>query len=541
MPRIDTPARQLGLVALALVAVAAAMYGPNAIHGGFISDAWSNRSNYVFTPSGDFFDGLSKYLDEPNIAVRPLLAFLLAGLNAVLGSHMGWWLAWLVGANVLMSLTLYLLLRRLTFSAADAAIVAILVLIFPVASSLRLWSAMVAAPVTIALALLGFLVALAAFERETRRARVLMHGASLLLFVSSLLLYELILPVMLVSVLVYRVRVPWRPAIRRWLVDCGVLLTLALTVTRSSSSGFSQSSTGMFDHATTIAEQAAALLTTRVLPFASANWYVLLLLAALPAVAALIAYRLPSENQMRGELQRWLCVMAAGALVVALGYSIFIPGVDYYIPLGAGIANRINAVPSIGWVLILYAGVMLASTLALQRLPEAAKLRTGLAALVCALIAASWIGPIRTESRAYTKAFEEDERVLLAIRTAIPRPPPGSTIWTFGQPVEVRPGIPVFGNTWDMTSSVQLTYDDPTLRSYVGLPEVAFSCAKERIEPGGSYGVPGEPLNKSLGSGYGRTYFLDTTSGRVELLRTPADCRHAARTFAPSPALLEGF
>jgi hypothetical protein len=540
LTRLDSPMVQAAIVALALLAVAAVMYEPNAIHGGFISDSWSNRSIYEFgDPSGGFFGGLSAFMDQVNIAVRPLLAVYLAGLNALFGEHMGVWLTWLVLLNVLMSFSLYLLLRRLSLSSADAGIVAVLVLLFPAASSLRFWAAMVAGPTTITLALLGFVVALHALEREGRPYSLPLHGLSLMLFAASLLLYELMLPLMLLSVLVYRLRVPWRPAIRRWLVDCGVLLTLALTVTRSSSSGFS-SEGGLFNHARDIAGEARILFTGEVLPLASASWYVLLLLALVPAVAALVWHRLPKSDPLRLDLRRWLVVTGAGLLVAALGYAIFVPGLDYYVPLAPGVGNRVNAVAGIGWVLLLYGQVMLVSHLALQSLPSSRGLRTGFAALICALIAASWIGPLRTESDQYTRASEEDQRVLAAVEAAVPRPPAGSTIWTFGQPVEIASGIPVFANTWDMTGAVQLRYDDGSLRSYVAIPGTTFTCSPEAIAPGGPYLQPGEPSESTLSSSYSTTYFVDTNSGRAELLRTPAQCRRAARSFELSPAFPAG-
>jgi hypothetical protein len=529
--------RELGAVALALVLIATAVYGPNAIHGGFLSDAWSNRAIYVFAPGNGYFDALSHLLAQSNIEVRPLLAVYLASLNAVFGSHMGYWLTWLVATNVAMSFTLYLLLRRLSLAAFDSAVIAGLVLLFPAASSLRLWAAMVAAPVTITFGLLGFLIALLAFESETPRARLALHAVSLMLFAASLLLYELMLPLMLTSVLLYRLRVPWKTAAWRWLFDCLVLVTIILTVTRSSSSGFMQSSIGMWHHATTIVSQMRVLLATVVLPLDSASWYILLLIALVPAVSLVVYRYQPSTDPIHQELRRWLIGMAGGIVVVALGYVIFVPALDYYVPLGAGIANRINAVPSIGWVLVLYAGIMLAATLALRGLPKARLLSSGLAALVCALVAVGWVKSLNSESDAYTRAFREDERVLSVVQTALPNPLPGSTIWTFGQPVEIVPGVPVFGNTWDMTTSVQLAYDDPTINSYVALPATTFVCFAREVAPGGAYQVGEGQANELLASSYGRTYFVDTSSGKLALIRTPKECRKSAREFPLSPSL----
>jgi hypothetical protein len=537
MLKISRSGQQLAAVVLVLTVVGAALYGPNAIHGGFISDAWANRANYVFPTEPGFFGGVSRFLELPNFAVRPLMGVYFAALNASLGGHMGVWLSWLIATNVAMCACLFLLLRRLSMGVIDAAAVAVLVLIFPATSALRLWAAMMASPVTMTLALLGFLLALKAFEGKSKRARLLLHGGSLLLFVASLLLYELALPVMLLSVLVYRFKVGWRPAIYRWLVDCAVLLTIALTVTRSSDSGFMQSYGGMFGHAHEIYSQLPTLLTTRILPFGSAHWYISLLVALVPLTGAIVYWLLPSGAELRLDLRRWGTVMAAGALIVVASYAIYIPAIDYYVPLRVGIADRMNAVPSIGWVLLFYGAARMLGVLAFQGVPSGRRLAQSFAVLGCVLVAVGWIKTLHAESNSFTGAFKEDVRVLATIQTAIPEPAPESTIWTFGQPVQIAPEIPIFGNLWDMTSSVKLQYDDASLVSYVAFPETVFNCRAHEVVPGGPIYAEagGATWNSPLGSSYGRTYFVDTNTGEAVRIDSKAQCEQAAASFEPSP------
>jgi hypothetical protein len=526
-------ARELGGVGLLLAAIGAAVYEPHAIHGGFLSDAWANLARYEFAPGSGPLDTLSYFLEAPNISVRPLQAVYLLILYEAFGSHMGFWLTWQVATNVLMVLLLYALLRRLSLAGFDAACVAVLVLIFPAASSVRFWTPTIWAPLSISMILLGFMLALAAFQTEERRKSLLLHAVSLSLFVASLLLYEVTLLIMLASVLLYRLRVPWATAARRWAVDCAVLIPILVTVTLSSS-GHAETTEGLWRHGVAIFEQAWMLLATVVLPLRSAHWYILLLLALIPAASFLVYRRLPASSPVRPELRQWLVAMAGGFVVVALGYAIFVPGTDYYNPMGFGIADRVNAVPSIGWVVVLYAGAMLVGTLAFRGLSRARLLSSGLAAVACALIAIGWLKTLANYSDAYVHAYSEDTRVLATIQTALPDPPPRSTIWTFGQPVEIVPGVPVFGNTWDMTSSVRLTYNDPTLTSYVAYPGTTFACRKQMVVPRGVYvGVPGP----DSGSPYGRTYFIDTTVGHVQSIRSPAQCRRASASFPRSPAL----
>jgi hypothetical protein len=532
MPKLARSSWQLLAVLAALTVVGALVYGSNAIHGGFLSDAWATRASYVFAHNSSFFGGISRFLEEPNISVRPLLAVLLSAYNAILGGHMGYWLAALVATNVVMCGLLYLLLRRLSLGALDSAVIAILVLVFPAAGALRLWAAMVAAPVTISLALIGFLIALAAFKREDRRTSLVLHLVSLLFFVASLLLYELALPVMLLSVLIYQFVAPWRPSIYRWLVDGVVLGTIALTVTHSSESGFTQEHASMLGHAGEIYSQVHTLFVTVVLPFDSPQWYIVLLLLLVPATGAAIWWLLPSDSETRPELLRWLTVILAGAIVVLASYAIFIPALNYYVPLRVGDGSRINAMPEIGWVLMFYGGARMLAALVFRGIPDGRRIAQAVAIAGCVLIAIGWVRSLHTEGDNYTGAFREDIRVLNTIQTAIPEPVEGSTIWTFGQPVLYAPEIPVFANTWDMIGSVQLQYDNPTLSSLVALPGTTFNCLAEGVEPAGAYP---EAEGKLLASPYGKTYFIDTNTGENVLIGNQAECLRAASSFVPSP------
>lgn len=525
---------QFGVVLLGLAIIAAIVYEPQALHGGFISDAWSNRALYVFSPAHGFFDRISYLAEQSNIAPRPLQAVYLVLLNSIFGSHVGFWLTWQVLTNVGMCAAFYLLLRKLDFSWFDAAFIAALVLVFPAASSTRFWLATIWAPASLGMVCLGFLLALYAFEARALRNKLLLHAASLLLFVASLLLYEIALLVMLASVLVYLLKAPWREAVARWIVDVVVLGIVTVTVTLGAAEGHAETEMGTFNHAKEIFSQAKTLAATVILPLNSDRWYVLLLLLLLPAVALAVWWLRDRADPIRTDLRRWLLTLAAGAIIVVLGYVIYAPGTDYYEPLGPGIADRINVVPSFGWVLMLYAGTMLAATLVLRDAPRTRRWVPALAAVACTLIAAGWLRQVHDYSGYFTSAYAEDVRVLDTMKRTLPDPDPHSTIWTFAQPVEIVPGVPVFGNTWDMTSSVKLAYDDNTLTSLVAYPESQFKCLANRISPGGRYEVEGEvPLEFT--SKYGLTYFLDTSSGQLTKIDNRKQCEASVGKYPLAP------
>jgi hypothetical protein len=527
---------RVGALVLALAVIGVLVYGNQAIDGGFVGDAWTIRAWFQLYPHGDFFGTVGHFLELHTMQTRPLNGVYRTVLNYAFGGEMGAWFVWQIASNVLMSMLLYLLLRRLAFPALDAVLIAVLVFLFPAALSLRFWTPVLHAPLAISFAILGFLAAFSAFDSGSKRGSWLLHGISVLLFLASLLLYEVALPIMLLSVLLYRMRVPWRTAVRRWLVDLAVLLSVALTVTRSSNS-HAQAGSGTLSHLWRILQDCPRLLADRLLPLPGPGWAMLLAIALL-AVAAFWIQRSPSRSELeRTAVRRYLAVMAAGAGIVLLGYSLYVPGLDYYEPTAPGIADRINAVPAIGWVLLLYASLGLLALAVLGRSRRRDRLIPLILTAGSALLVAAWLPLIATESRHYVDGFGEGQRTLALVRAAIPDPPPGSTIWTFGQPVEISPGVPVFGNTWDMTYSVQLMYGDRSIRSYVGFPGTYLECRQTAVVPGGnaSYPPADPPESSSFASQYGTVYFVDTVTGQFERIDSRGGCLQALRTIHISP------
>ncbi len=518
-------------------AVAFLVFGSHAHDGGWVGDSWLTRSWYSTYPHGSFFDTVGHFLDLNSMAARPANAVYRVALNEWLGGDMSAWFAWQALSCICMCLALYALMRELGIAFWDAAAISLLVLVFPASVSLWLWSAVAHASVAIALGSVGFILALRAFRAHGRR-RWLLHAASLLLFVLSVLLYEVCLPVFLASLLIYALRAPRRQAVRRWALDCLVLVPIALGVT-GSTEAHSQDLAGTISHAGAMAAQLPTFVFGKLLPFASARPLALILLAAVYACGAVVLRRLPGANPVRGRLRFLFALTGAGLLLVVLGYLIYFPGLDYYLPLGSGVGDRVNAVAGIGWVLALYALLAMVATrvgAALRPPPVYAGLATAALALALGL---SWLAPIAAESRAYVAAYREGNRVLEVVRKAVPAPAPGTAIWTFGQPVEISYGVPVFANYWNMTGAVALMYHDHRVRSFVGLPGTTFVCGADGLMPRQNPEYAAPPADKlgRFGSRYGRTYFVDTVSGQFTNLKTRRQCLEARDAFILSPQL----
>jgi hypothetical protein len=532
----------LGGAALAglLALVAVLVYGEHARDGGWIGDAWVTRAWYSLYPHTDFFATVGHFFDLNSMNARPANAVYRVALNGWFGADTQAWYLWQIASCVGMCLAIYALLREIGLAYLDAAAVVLLLALFPASASLWLWSPVLHASLAILLAAIGFLLALRAFAATGSR-RVVLHGGSLFLFVVSLLLYEVCLPLFLASFLLYALRAPRRAALRRWLLDCAILLPLALLITGSTESR-DQGVGGSFDHAGKIAGELPVLLFGRLLPLGPVRALAFLALLGIYAAAFLTIRRRPSGDPVRARLERLFAITGGGLLVILLGYLIYVPGLDYYRPLVHGIADRINAVAGIGWTLCLYALMAMIATLLAQRARRPTVYAAVVTAALTIALAISWLAPIAEESRAYLDADREDDRVLELVERAVPNPPRGGAIWVFGQPVEAAPGVPVFANYWNMTAAVALAHHDRHVRSFVGLPWTRFECRPDGLVPGGSTEYPPPPPGKlgRFGSRYGRTYFVETVRGQVIAVDSRQRCLEAKDAFPRSPLLPRG-
>jgi hypothetical protein len=159
---------------------------------------------------------------------RPVQVLYWPLTQAAFGLDTGLHLAWALFTAVIMSASLYAVLRTLGLERMHSAAIAALVLIFPASDATRLWSAASIVNVGISLYLAGTLVALRALRHGGRRG-VLVHAAAECLYVLSLLTYEVAAVAILLSILVYRRRAEWRRAAPRWLADVvATAVTLAI-------------------------------------------------------------------------------------------------------------------------------------------------------------------------------------------------------------------------------------------------------------------------------------------------------------------------
>jgi len=129
------------------------------------------------------------------------------------------------------STCVYLLLRQLGLAIGHAAAIAALVLTFPFSDSVWLWGVLSLSSLAIAAFLLGLVLALRALQSRGRRALAL-HGASLALYLLSVVSYEVVAVAGCLTGLLYLRVVGLRRARARWALDAAMIaVTLAITRT----------------------------------------------------------------------------------------------------------------------------------------------------------------------------------------------------------------------------------------------------------------------------------------------------------------------
>ena len=523
---------ELLVVAVALLLLTAAVYGPHALDGGFLSDDWALQEDV--SQAGDFFAAFDDLEDGGNMSNRPLMAAYMALTHTVFGAHMGFHLALAAGLAALMAFTVYLLLRLLRFERLHAGLVAALVLLFPAADAPRLWAGAAAGQLTVALFLFGVSIAVLAFRAEGRRA-VLLHGTSLLLYLASILLHESTLLGIGAAVIVYLLVATWRSAAIRWVADLVCTSLVVLLVTLSSDAWPRQGFDGQVEHAKQIFDEGWTLLGSVVLPLGDVpRSLVLALLVALPLVALFVAHR-RSGAPHPPEIVRWAAAVAGGFLIVVLGYLIYVPAISYYTPAAAGIANRMNTLASVGFVLIAYGSLVLLGALAARTVRSRATVVAVVGVVGSAVLAIGYLDQVADDSRRFERAFVLGDEVLWALQQAVPDPPRGSTIFSAGQPIEIEPGFPVFGNTWDLTGAVRVKWNDSTLTGLPLFPGTTMACQADGFEPQNArYTNPVGP-SESFRTPYGKVIFFHFPSRRAELPRSRAQCEAALEWFQPGP------
>jgi hypothetical protein len=115
----------------------------------------------------------------------------------------------------------------------------------------------------------------------------------------------------------------------------------------------------------------------------------------------------------------------------------------------------------------------------------------------------------------------------------LPRPPAGTTIFSFGYPGQEAPGLPIFSQNWDTNGVLRLTYHEPSL---YGLPIYGRGEAVCRHTL-----VYATEFGPEHASRYGRAVFVDLLRGSALRIDSQRSCQRAIEGFRPGPAYVDGW
>lgn len=511
--------RELVVVVVVAAALCAAVYGPYVAAGGRYLDDWWLAAYTRFPRQLGFssgYDYLRFYSGaRPGAVVYWLVTYWLFGL------HYAWHRALGVALTAGLTAVFFLLLRELRFGRRDAAAITALSLVLPVADSIHFWTTPDVGQLCVGTAVGGMLLAVRGLRASGRRALVL-NVAACCLYALSMLIAETMVPIIGLTVLIYRTQVSWRRAASRWAPDAVLAAAASLHYLSGGSQHVAGGGTAAFlDHAGRLGDQALTLLAGTTMPLAHSRTWVLI---ALLAVCAWIVTR-AQQGRASPSQTRWLRTAGLAALFAAVSYVIYIPSNSSYEPLVPTVGNRIN----IGLLLPLSVLAFAIARLVGGLVPW----RRAAGALTIALFGLALVGALwrlEADRVLWQKAATEQARVLDTLHRVLPRPPRGTSMLVFGAPgvvtrfervgvASVNASVPVFSTWWELDAAVRLSYGRADLNAY---PIWAFQPAQLACAPYGIYQLGLDGVRHILA--YGHVYVVDVAKPNAAKVSDQREC-----------------
>jgi hypothetical protein len=523
--------REVALAWLALAVFCALVYAPHVRHGGFYLDDWSNAAETFEPKGGPGFGNVISSFAAIGI-YRPVLVIYVPVTYWVFGMHLALHLAWAAALAMLAAGMLYGVLRTLSVPRIHAWAVAALTIVFPWSDSTKLWATGDQVTLAVTLALAGLWIALAGLSRRSWR----WHAWASLLYLLSILAYEVTLPLIALAGVLYTVRAGWRKAKPRWGMDLAAVLAGGIwvgTQTVRTKSGPS----GDFSHLKQIVSNGNIIFGRTILPVGSQRTTLAVgLFFAVFAIGLVAWLRLPARfGQKDGwGLREWLLLAGGGLLVAVLGWIIFIPADPYYTPSIYGVTNRVNGLAGIGLVMAAYGMCGIAGSLIGQVRPRTSAVALAVTLTLGACLGLFYVHVIRRHTQIWDAAYAAEKSGMNEIQTRFPRLPHGTTLFASGYPANQTLGVPIFGATWDLYGMVKTHYEDGTLSAYPILYGSRLACQPRGIQ------LQGKGLEAKVKKlvPYGRAQLFDLESHLQAKPRTQKECLAAVGSYKPGPLYL---
>jgi hypothetical protein len=511
------------LAFLGLIAVAAATLGHYVANGGFFLDDWADSAGTLYTPGGRTLGNILSYFIA-YFDYRPVLIVFTPVKYSILGASITLNLAWSVFFAVLVALLVYTILRTLSVPWYHAGLIAALTLVYPWYDSLRFWASANPPLLGVFLAFAGIQAALAGVLRCSWR----WHAVALVLYLLSVLAYELAAPLILVAGSLYVAMSSWKEARFRWVADIAVVAAGLLWVgthTTRTVSGFSDN----LHHLWEIVEGGKEIVTWTFEPLGPTPRSGLVFAAIGIVLAVGIAAYVLRERRGDGRegdwgMRQWLLLAGAGFAVTALGWVMLIPADPYYTPSVFGITNRVNALAGFGLVIFAYAlvgiGVAAAASFWRPLRRWSAFVTIGL----MLLLGAAWIHVLERHAEAWETAAGAERTALDQIERTYPQLPPGSNLFTAGYPTYETLGVPIFISFWDLTGAIHDEYGTDEVTAFPVVYPLEMQCRSHGV------GLVGEGAPEATAS-YGTAKLINLSTGFHAEPRDQRECEAVVRKF----------
>jgi hypothetical protein len=498
--------------------------------GGFYSDDWGIQWDWhAYGYSG----AVSRQFDI--LGSKPLLAIALPAAYELLGTDPAWHHALAAVLGLACAAAFYFVLRGLRFDARDALPIALLALLFPWASSARLWPAGSLNNLAVLLLFGGFLIALAGLRAGGRRG-LLIHLAAAACYAASVLTYEATTAVAAMLWPAYIWLGGRRAAVPRAMIDVSAVAAVAVYSvehTVKTVAGLSD----QLEHLPRMLGDGAQLLAASLVPgsapaelSAGLTVAVIVLAAAFLAAAAL---RRPaaSEDAVPHPGPSWAVVAAVAVALLALCWAVFVP-MAFYTPTFRGLEDRVNVLALYPAVVLVWAVLRAAGSLAPRR---------GYAIAVAAaigVVVGYGVQDLR-QQRDWARSADLQESVLAAIERAAP--PDRSLVLVFDFPAQVAPRVPVLNVSWDLYPAAQLRTGS-SIETYPVFTGARLRCtpkgvALERLTTPLYKRISLRPWGTPKLHAYSQVTFVDVADDRATLIRSREQCVAALEQFPPGPWL----
>jgi hypothetical protein len=521
--------RELGGATLLFTALAFAIYGWYAFHGGFIADDWVNADHFNFHPDPGFWGAVGNY-QTPS---RPVAAVYVSLTHAVFGTDFELHLVLAVLLAAFLSIAFYAFLRAVGVGRPWALAAAALLLVFPSSDSTRFWATGSQINLFIGLYLVAMVIAIAGRRRHGPAPTLPAVGTQALasaLAVTAVAGYEIVAPAVLLSVVLYRWTCGRGGEVWRWLMDAVPTVLVLILYTQKFGGGGAQGMQ-LLTNARTVADGAISVLGYTLIPSREASrWAVFGGVLALILAIALVRWGFRAGRD-RSEVTRWLGPLLLAVVGIAIGYLMIVPAGERYPLYAPGVQNRTNCFAALGLcalVVFLAAAVASIVAAAVPGLTKKSRLELrGLLAgiLVLGMFAVYTVRITEDESR-WTKAAELQAEILTGSQALVPSPPPDATIFTSPYPGYSSPSVPIFGGGGnnDQVGAFKVTYGSEEMRAFPLLDGVGIVCGPRQVAT---------PDTDSSRTDYGKAIFIDLRAGTDYRPKNRGECLKVTAAMEP--------